>query len=441
MGKFSQRIYKMSTAAVIILCTGFVFISFMIIIAYSMKKTSTSPSPNVYDVTNWSPWAFTTYSSTAPIQLDTAPMNYKSYKNYSVNPVANIGSPVPNKNASECQILCGNTENCTGFITTGGNCQLVNNVSILERSEGDTIFASQDIGATKYMHVPYKPINNVATPKMLYQFSGQLGEAVSDCSKKENNCGAFTSNITGYDMYPTIVAVDSTVSGDTYSDPNIPLKLIREGNFNYNGSPDLSWKIDNTKIMPTPTPTFTKDMDFFNLWGKNWDASQDNKGPLNLISGVSGPDYCSNLCMSNTWCQSFVVGKGNEDGSCWLRHDPDEDNKCFTGWSCPPPSSLLQPAGWCLDSIYCGSDNPADCGGTRQYGSCATNSSTRDTYYKYQYPIDIQCPMKCYTDGDCQLATYKTSTGECNQYNSPVPRLKTVDSSMNSVWNADNFPG
>jgi hypothetical protein len=438
MEKFSQRIHKMSNAALsIIICIGFLFV--ICIFYISMNKSS--PVLDNSSDPNWSPLVLDGLGTRSnPIKLDTTPMNYRSFVNYSVNPIANIGSPIPNKNPSECQILCGSTNQCTGFITTGGNCQLVNNVSILERSQGDTIYASQDIGASKYMHVPYAPL--LINTEKLYSVTSQLGDAVSNCDSKTNNCGAFSSNGNGYDMYPTIIAVDSTIPGDTYNDPNKPLKFIREGNFNYHGTPDKSWSIDNTKIIPNPPPTFLKDLDFFHLWRSNWDANQDNKGPLSLISGVSGPDKCSNLCMSNNWCQSFVVGKGSEDGSCWLRHDPNEDNKCFSGWTCPPPPGVAG-AGWCMnnDGVYCNSDNPADCGGTRNYKSCATSSQTRDTYYKYQYPIDVQCPMACASDGSCKLSTFNATTGICNQYSSPVPGNKTSDSSMTAVWNVDNFPG
>ena len=108
MEKFSQRIHKMSNAALsIIICIGFLFV--ICIFYFSMNKSS--PVLDNSSDPNWSPLVLDGLGTRSkPIKLDTTPMNYRSFVNYSVNPIANIGSPIPNKNPSECQILCGSTK-------------------------------------------------------------------------------------------------------------------------------------------------------------------------------------------------------------------------------------------------------------------------------------------------------------------------------------------
>jgi len=433
----------MSTNSILLLGLGFVILVVFLVLSNS-KDSSTQPTIDLSNLPSWSPIIFNNPGMMSTPTYNDTPLNYSHYPNYGVDPITFIGSPIPNSTPTSCQIACTNTPTCVGFEMTGGKCQLTNDVAIINRKFGGDIYASQDIGAMQYMHVPYTMLQNDAQPKKLYTFTGPLGDAVSNCNTVGNNCGAFTSTgANTYDMYPVILAVDSKIPGNTYYKPDSSkqLQFIKEGNFRYTDTPDKTFTIDVSKILPNPLPTFKKDMDFFHIWGQNWDVGIDTSGSPQVVLHKSGPDACANVCMTTSGCQSFVVGKGAEDGSCWTRQDLKEEYlpQCgLAGWRCPPAPTVGGSAGWCLDTDFC-PDGPASCGATAIYRSCASSSSTRDTYYKYQQPIDVQCPGSCMNNDNCQMVTYD-STQTCNQYKTPVESHRVADSTMTAVWNATNFP-
>jgi hypothetical protein len=69
------------------------------------------------------------------------------------------------------------------------------------------------------------------------------------------------------------------------------------------------------------------------------------------------------------------------------------------------------------------------------------NNSDKDTYVRKQPPLGLFCAGSCKDDSSCRVATYKPSSGECKIYHSlPSNKVKN-DSTSNTVWMVDYFPG
>jgi hypothetical protein len=354
--------------------------------------------------------------------------NFREYKDFTAGSWADLGGALSLTNIDDCNSKCAQNSQCRGFTFNNSSCQLKNNVTVLDYSKGSSIWASDDIGATQFLKLPYQNIVVTDVAPVLRSNTGQFADAVSNCFPDSQACGGFSGSNGNWSLYPQILAVNSKVAGETYARAQKPPKFISEGNYRYITDPSSSWTMEAKFLRPAGyNDKSPNDMDHFNTWQVNWDASQDSSGPLRKLTGVAnGAQGCANLCMSNSWCQSFVVGKGSEAGSCWLRHDV----------TLPP-----KPVQACSSQAF--ADTGCVCIGCHmitRYENYYTDSSTRDTYFKYQYPLNISCPYLCDQDPNCVLATF--DGGTCKQYNSAPPVSdKQSDGSTTSMWKLDKFPG
>jgi len=365
--------------------------------------------------TNWRP----------PQTTQGGVFSFKNYNNFTVDSWANLGDPVSLSNMDDCNSKCATNSQCRAFTFDNGSCQLKNNASILDYKKGSSIWASNDVGATQFLKIPYKNIELSVVP-VLRSNTGQLSESFSNCQSDSKMCKGFAGSSGNWRLFPTILAVDATIPGETYALQTNPPKFISEGHYKYKSNPSSSWTMDPAFLMPanynqnSPPP-----MDHFSLWRSNWDAGQDSSGPLRQISGIpAGVPECARLCKSNAWCQAFVVGKGSDAGNCWMRHDVTLptgtkqvcSSQALSDLDCPWPATMVTQ--------------------TVNYDSANSN---RDTYFKYQYPLEISCPYTCDQDEDCQFVTYDATN--CKKYNFAPPRSdRQTDSGSTSVWKFDNFP-
>jgi hypothetical protein len=309
-------------------------------------------------------------------------------------------------------------------------------VSILERSKGSTIYASGDIGAVKYLHVPYQNITFPMAPS-LSSNSGGIGDVLSNCQTNHAICKGFSITGSNALLYPAIIGLDSTQTGDTYIDPNSPAQFIKEGNYSYSETADTTWYL-SPNYQLTTAPTHDQDW-FVNFdgYGTGFDAGLDRidkgSGQMSNVVTVSGLAQCQNACVSNSWCQSITMMGANQ---CYQRKDfiaqhfPDVDsggNRCvpYTDGAAVNCRCGLQSG----SLVTCKGFTPARDG---------TTWTGNTSYVKKQYPLSIACPQACSRDGTCVMATFDNQ-GNCNQYNTP-PTNRTTSSTSTSVWNFKNFP-
>ena len=372
----------------------------------------------------------------------TNPFSFNKYTDFTVPSAGAMGSAVPGKTLDQCNSLCGSTPNCVGFSNDNNGCQLFNNVNILERKKGSTIYASGDIGAVQYLHVPYKNITLPMAPQ-LWSKTGGIGDFVSNCQTSHTVCKGFSVSGSDALMYPAIVGVDSSQTGDTYIDPNKPPQFILEGNYTYSETPDKTWSLPASYLLSDSQVTQystqqTQDSEWFVYFdgkGTGFDAGLDHtdappmgRGQLSNVITVTGLSQCQNACVANSWCQSFTMIGTTQ---CYQRHDfiPQHFLEAQpNGQPCPYDSSICH-CGYDWAGAQCLAYNPARDG---------TNGTGNTSYVKKQYPLSISCPQTCSNDGSCVMVTYDTQ-GHCSQYNTP-PTNRTPLSSNTSVWTFDNFP-
>jgi hypothetical protein len=371
----------------------------------------------------------------------TNPFSFNEYTDFTVGSFANMGPATSGKTLDQCNTLCGSTPNCVGFSNDNG-CQLYNNVNILDRQKGSTVYASGDIGAVQYLHIPYQNVTLPMAPQ-LWSNTGDIGVFVSNCQAHHTTCKGFSVSGSDALMYPSIIALDSTQPGNTYVDPNSPARFIKEGSYSYSDTPDLTWTLDPSYQFTAPP---TRDQDWFVPFsgqGTGFDAGLDHldgpplgNGQMSNVLTVTGLSQCQNACVSNSWCQSITMIGANQ---CYQRHDfvPQHfrayDNA--TGQACIPTGPPLNCAcGTNIGNALSGSV----CNDNYSTGRDGTSGTPNTSYVKKQYPLSISCPQACSQDGSCIMVTYDNQ-GNCNQYNTP-PTNKTGSSTVTSVWSFNNFP-
>jgi len=377
----------------------------------------------------------------------TNPFSFNKYTDFTIPSAGAMGSAVPGKTLDQCNSLCGSTPNCVGFSNDNNGCQLFNNVNILERRKGSTIYASGDIGAVQYLHVPYQNITLPMAPQ-LWSKSGGIGDFVSNCQTSHATCKGFSVSGSDALMYSSIVGVDSTHTGDTYIDPNNPAMFIIEGNYTYSETPDKTWSLPTSYLLTDSqiaqySTQSTQDSNWFvpfNGQGSGFDAGLDHtdappvgRGQMSNVITVTNLSQCQNACVANSWCQSFTMMGTTQ---CYQRRDfipqhfPDVDSG---GNPCVPYTDGAAVNCRCgLQSgslVTCKSFTPARDG---------TTGTGNTSYVKKQYPLSISCPQACSQDSTCVMVTYDNQ-GNCSQYNTP-PTNRTPMSSNTSVWNFNNFP-
>jgi len=361
---------------------------------------------------------------------------YDLYRDFKGNDASKIGNPVTSKSIDQCRSLCGATASCKGFSTDNTQCQLYNNVTILERQKGSTIYGSGDFGAVKYLHIPFGHVSTSIIPEIATVRTG-LADSIVECGKKRTSgpCKGFVMDGSNGHLFPSIIAVDSEVSGDTYADPDSMPQFIREGHYNYTSTPNNTWTSPagwmlsmNGNDVNIPT----SNIDWFTMYSATgFDAGLDTKGQSyatgNTLS-VSSVNQCADACKGNAWCQSFTFG-GN---SCYMRHDRSVQHfprTAASGNPCNPNAAPPCACGRSQDNIL----------------ECAPFTEARDghdgtgntTYVKKLYPLDIACPMDCANTDSCIMSVNTQTT--CNKYNS-IPTGKTPNGSYMSTWLFDKYP-
>ena len=366
---------------------------------------------------------------------DSSPYSFGKFTNFKAGDFAKIGTPVSGKSTDDCNALCGQTHNCVGFSTDNNQCTLYNNVNILERSQGSTVYASKDIGGVQYLKAPYKNIEFQLAPQ-LWTKTGQIGDVVANCIQSHDTCKGFSYEGGTAKMFPAILSVNSQQTGETYIDPNKPAMFIQEGNFKYSDTPATTWNLPSNWLLPVSGNQVQyprNEAEAFTIWNSNWDAGNDMRSAaLNASNTITVTDLtkCQNLCMSNSWCQSFVFDRNSKQ--CHMRNSLAPQHfplVCHgTNYSTGPGASCTcgatTPGG-----LVCNGSDPAHDG---------TSDGAKDSYVKKQQPMQLACPQVCSQDGDCKMVTFNQST--CNQY-TVAPTNRSSDSAFTSVWKFNNFPG
>lgn len=356
-----------------------------------------------------------------------------------INP-SNLGSPISGKTQDQCDSLCHGATGCYGYTIDGDKCQLKNNVTLVRFQPGaSNLYASQDIGGILYEHFPYKKID-LGEPE-LWTFKGQFADAVANCHSTDT-CKGFTWNgATSSTMYATAVtAVDGGTAGTghTYTRRDSLPTFISFPNQSYSDSPDETKTMNPAWAQEQPFNP-TSDADYFVTWRNGWDAGTDAYGEASRTANtitVQNLAQCQNACVANTWCGSFVVNTAGTQ--CYMRHGaspksfPDVDSG---GNPCIPYSDGA--AINCRCGVQSGGLTCKAFTAARE----GTSDSSKNTYVRKQPPLGLFCAGSCKNDPECRVATYKPSSGECKIYRS-LPRTKVPnDSSSNTVWMVDYFPG
>jgi hypothetical protein len=362
---------------------------------------------------------------------------FTKYRDFTVNPMFKIGTPVSGKNIDACSSLCVTTNGCRGFSMDTG-CQLYNNVIILDRTKGSSVYASADLDGVKYLHVPF---GATALPPEISNspVNGTLADTVGKCQKDRKNgpCGGFVFSGTTGKMYSKIPAIDITQAGDSYMDIDKKPQFIREGNYDYGTGSSSQWTAPASWLL-SMNETPTNNNDWFAVWSSpGFDAGTDSKGAAaqsaNTLT-VSSLSSCQDACMGNAWCKSFTFG-GNQ---CYMRHDTVAQHFPATdrgsGQACIPSGAPYN----CTCGVRQGGCNfNGCCNDNYDNPSEGKNGTAKTSYVKKMPPLDIACPVSCSQDERCILATNNTTT--CNQYNS-APATRTPNPSMKATWMFDNYP-
>lgn len=375
--------------------------------------------------------------------------NVRGLGSYSYNRIFNaatidpsdMGSPVSGKTADQCDSLCHATSGCYGYTIDGDKCQLKNNVTLVRFQPGaSNLYASQDIGGVLYEHFPYQKVN-LGEPR-LWTFNGPFADAVANCHSAGTTCKGFTwDGGTSSTMYAAVTALDGGTagSGHTYTRRDALPTFISFPNQSYSDSPDETKTTNPAWTQEQPFNPRT-DADYFVTWQNGWDAGTDAYGEASRTANtitVQNLAQCQNACVANAWCGSFVINTAGTQ--CYLRHGaspksfPDVDSG---GNPCVPYSDGASV------NCRCGlqSGSLTSCKGftaARQ----GTSDGSKNTYVKKQPPLGLFCAGSCKNDPECRVATYKPTSGECKIYRSLPSNKVTNDSTSNTVWMVDYFPG
>lgn len=409
------------------------------LLAWSNNDSGSSSGFNLSSLANWKPFQAAFNITTVPETGGGGDSVYgfNKYVNYGANPSFKLGNPITGKTIDQCKEKCQTTQSCKGFTIDNSTCQLYNNVTILDRSKGSTIYASGDVGSVEYLHVPFGAIPTTSASS----FSGTLADAIGNChsnrQSKDTPCEGFTYSGNSAQLYASIDALDATVSGDSYTDTDHAARFIREGNYSYTDTPSRTWSAPaswllamNGNIPQKPS----SNIDAFAMWSSpGFDAGTDSQGSALQASNtipVTSINNCADACLGNAWCASFTINSAHN--SCYMRHDTQPQHFPLTvngGGACTPSG-----APW---NCTCGYDySAAACKGYTQAHD-GMNGTDNTSYVKKLYPLDVSCPMSCYQDADCVMSTNDTTT--CNEYNTP-PKNRTPSTTFKSAWLFDNYP-
>lgn len=370
------------------------------------------------------------FSDDAPIQRvprttrSVRPQSFESHPNFTISN-ADIGAPAP-ASADECSTRCFDTEYCVGYTFDGGVCGLKSGAGIIEYSKGKSVYVSGDVGGTKFASVPFDILDR-GQPKLSSKDPSTLGETVSSCFS-DQNCKGFTFSGTSGNLYANVLIVDSSTTGNTYIKTDaLRASGIAESGFKYTEQPSARSDINPAWALPVPFNP-TSDTDYFTKWaGDGFDAGQDKRSNNVTVTTATTLAQCSNACLANTWCASFIV---NNDGTgCTLRHDATAqhfDSRCK---SQSDANNCVASGGACGCPCGCSGEYPAHDG---------TSGTGKTSYVKRQPALKDWCPGACANDPDCKASWYK-GPSTCALYYTP-PTNRQADPDATTVWKFDNFP-
>jgi hypothetical protein len=360
-------------------------------------------------------------------------INYALLENATVK-ANNLGAPV-SKNQNDCDALCHTTVGCAGYTIDGMNCQLKNNVTLVEFLPGaSNLYSSRDYNRTLYESFPHGKFDD-GLVKSLWNFHGSLADSVSNCQTNDSKCNGFTWDGTSAVMYPSIIGVDASASGTVYTTLDKQPKFVLVPGTSYSDTPTSTSAYNPAWAQQRPFNP-THDSDFFTAWQTGWDAGVDSYGTSNTIS-VTSLAQCQNACVSNSWCQSFVYDKVNN--KCNQRHTqvawPNFNIDGSSKQRCQPATNLG--GGTCP----CGVDqnNNFNCNNNIIHAHSGTSNGNTDTYVKLNPPLVQFCAQQCQNDTDCLVSWYNSTSGNCNTY-STKPTNKVADPASTTIWMTNNFP-
>ena len=400
------------------------------IIAALLWATSSSGSGSSFDFSNLSNW-----KPFVPQNIDVLPdplqgpsvYGFNKYVDFKAQDFAAMG-PAVSGSIDTCSSKCNTTTGCRGFSADSGSCTTYNNVTILDRKKGSTVYASGDLGHVQYLHAPFK---GISTLPELSSVTGTTAEVVAACIAN-NGCKGFMMTGNSGHLYKTIDALDATIPGDSYMDPDKKATFIREGNYAYTETPTTTWTTPASWLlqMNGAYPVIPKsNTEWFTLFSDvGFDAGPDHSNLTGNTISVSSATQCFDACMGNVWCASVIMNSAKT--SCTMRHDviphhfPRVDSS----------GNMCQPTGPPLNCA-CGA-NGLICNGFTESRD-GTSGTDNTTYVKKMYPLDISCPMSCSQVADCVMSTNDVSN--CNQYNFK-PTNRTPSSTIKSTWLFDNYP-
>jgi len=396
----------------------------------------------------------------------TGSFNFDHVLNATTVEGSDMGSLVTGKSQNDCDALCHSTNGCVGYTIDGTNCQLKNNVTLLEFKPGvSNLYSSGDIGGTLYQHFPYSRVDD-GIYKSLWTFNGSLADAVSNCKANKDVCKGFTWDGTNTAvMYPRVLAVNGQGSqsgqAGVYTTLDQQPQFVTIGNQGYADTPTRTVTTVPQWSQSQPFNP-TSDSDYFTNvagpgWqgGSGWDAGPDSRsqkydgvnyqhglGPTassNTIT-VSDLNGCMNACVKNTWCQSFVFDSSVK--SCYMRRDQ-------AAWPAvkldAPTNQVCTPGGYY--DISSASTKTCDCG-VIDNSSCNTNTigpgsgkgdGNKVSYIRLNPPLAEYCPQQCQNDINCVVGWYDTTNGNCNLYEFTPSQVQTNQSTKTTTWMLQNF--
>jgi len=400
----------------------------------------------------------------------TGAYGYGRVRNAVTVPGSDLGSIVTGKTSAQCDDLCHTTTGCFGYTVDGTNCQLKNNVTVLDyKPNVDNLYASQDVGGFLYEHFPYERVEDGLIPAShTWTFTGSFINAVSNCHMNSTKCKGFTwdGNSTAV-MYPQIYAVDGTKpktgQAGVYTIPDNPPLYVAIPGKTYSDTPTTTVTTVPQWALPQPFNP-TSDSDYFTnvggpKWqgGAGWSAGPDSYaqrldglayGPGSHVSSntitVASLNGCMNACVANTWCQSFTYD--NSVKSCYMRRDqvawPGRDIDAPTQQACVAVNNGI--AGPANKTCGCGfqGGSTTNCNNNIIRANAGKSDGNKVSYVRKNPPLPQYCPQQCKNNIDCKLAWYDTSNGNCNMYEfAPTQAGSGSAATQSTTWMLENFPG
>jgi len=387
----------------------------------------------------------------------TGAFNFGKVLNGTTLPGTDLGSVVTGKTQNDCDALCHSTQGCVGYTIDGSNCQLKNNVTLLEfKANTGNLYASSDIGGVLYQHFPYSRVED-GLYQSLWTFHGSLADAVSNCHANKTACQGFTWDGTNTAvMYSRILALDGsqhqTGQVGVYTTLDKLPQYVNVPNQSFGDAPTNTV----TEIFPRPSPfNPSTDADYFTLWNSGWSAGPDSLaqkkdgvgyGPGATASSntivVQDLNKCMNVCLSNTWCQSIVFD--NSTKSCYMRRDqvawPAHDLDRPTQQLCIP--GQYYDAGEAKDeTCSCGVIDNSSCNTNIIHAHDGMSDGNKVSYARMNPPLAQFCPQQCSNDVNCVVGWYDTSNQQCNLYEFTPTQTQTGQSTKTTTWMLQNFPG